>query len=278
MPLITAGALADRLAAGSPTRVLDVRWTLAAPDGREDYLAGHIPGAVYVDLETELADHSVPGRGRHPLPAVADLQNAVRRWGINIGDTVVVYDNWNAAGSARAWWLLTAVGVPDVRILDGGLAAWTSAGGALESGSPAVSAGDLTLAAAEPELGAMPTLTPEQVAALGDSGVLLDARPPQRYSGAEETVDPVAGHVPGARNLPSTRVLDADGRFLPPEVLREVFDEIGAQSEIPVGAYCGSGITAAVLAAAGDTIGRPVALFPGSWSEWITDPERPIAR
>lgn len=276
MPLITAEALADRLAAGRPTRVLDVRWTLAAPDGRDAYADGHLPGAVYVDLETELADHSVTGRGRHPLPAIDDLRNAVRRWGINTGDTVVVYDDWNAAGSARAWWILTAVGVPDVRILDGGLSAWTAAGGALEFGSVTPPAGDIALT--PPQSGALPTLTPEQVAEVGRSGVLLDARPPQRYSGAEETVDPVAGHIPGARNLPSTAVLDTDGRFLPPDRLRELFDGIGAQPDAVVGAYCGSGITAAVLAAAGDEIGRPVAVFPGSWSEWITDPDRPVAR
>lgn len=278
MPLITAEALAERLARGLPTRVLDVRWALPAPDGRDAYLGGHIPGAAYVDLETELTDHSVTGRGRHPLPAIADLQTAVRRWGINTGDTVVVYDDWNAAGSARAWWLLSAVGVADVRILDGGLSAWKASGGILESGSVTPPAGDILLNPAEPESGSLPTVTPQQVAALGSSGVLLDARPPQRYSGAEESVDPVAGHVPGARNLPSTAVLDADGRFLSPESLGRLFDEIGAAADIPAGAYCGSGITAAVLVAAADSIGRPIALFPGSWSEWITDPDRPVAR
>ena len=123
--LITATELAQHLAAGGPVTILDVRWQLSEPDGRAAYERGHIPGAVYVSLEDELSDHTVGGRGRHPLPSGRNVEAAARRWGIRHGVPVVVYDDWNRAGSARAWWVLTAAGISDVRILDGGLGAWT---------------------------------------------------------------------------------------------------------------------------------------------------------
>ena len=129
--LITATELADLIEAGDPMTILDVRWRLDEPDGRATYLQGHLPGAVYVSLEDELSDHTVEGRGRHPLPSGRSLQAAARRWGIRQDELVVVYDDWNRAGSARAWWVLTAAGLANVRILDGGLSAWRSSGGLL---------------------------------------------------------------------------------------------------------------------------------------------------
>jgi len=156
--LVTAEALVNRLAAGEPVTVLDVRWTLSEPDGVEHYLRGHLPGAVYVSLDDDLTDHEASGRGRHPLPSGSAVQAAARRWGIRSGVPVVVYDDWNRAGSARAWWVLTAAGVPDVRILDGGWSAWKAAGGAIETGPVDPTPGDVTVAHQDLYAGALPTL------------------------------------------------------------------------------------------------------------------------
>ena len=263
--LITATELARRLGAGEPVTVLDVRWQLTEPDGRAAYERGHIPGAVYVSLEDELSDHTVAGRGRHPLPSGRAVEAAARRWGIREGGPVVVYDDWNRAGSARAWWVLTAAGLQDVRILDGGLGAWT---GDLESGSVKPEPGDVTVAHDDLYAGALPTLTAAQ--AVGTP--LLDARAPERFRGDFEPIDPVAGHIPGASNLPSTGVLADDGTFLTDGDLTRLFDGIDK-----VGAYCGSGVTASVVVVALAAVGIDAALYPGSWSEWCSDPTRPIA-
>ncbi|MGB6108837.1 MAG: rhodanese-like domain-containing protein, partial [Mycobacterium sp.] len=143
--LITVAELAERLSTGEPPVILDVRWRLDRPDGRDDYLAGHLPGAVYVSLEDDLSDHRRTGLGRHPLPSGTDLQVAARRWGLRDGHPVVVYDDWNRAGSCRAWWVLTAAGIADVRILDGGLSAWTVAGGELHGGPARPAAGTVSV-------------------------------------------------------------------------------------------------------------------------------------
>lgn len=265
---ITADQLAGLLAQGQGIRVLDVRWKLTTPDGRSEYEAGHVPGAVYVSLEDELTDHARTGRGRHPLPSGAALEAAARRWGLCTGDVVVVYDDWNRAGSARAWWVLTAAGVPGVRILDGGLDAWKAAGGAIESGWRTAELGNIEVAYDDLYAGGLPTLTADQAAALGER--LVDARAPERFRGDTEPVDPVAGHVPGTRNVPSTSLLADDGTLLPAADLLLAWGD-GA------GAYCGSGVTAAVAVAAMAAAGLRVALFPGSWSEWCADPGRPVA-
>jgi thiosulfate/3-mercaptopyruvate sulfurtransferase len=189
------------------------------------------------------------------------VQAAARRWGVRTGVPVVVYDDWNRAGSARAWWVLTAAGITDVRILDGGLAAWR---GELVTGPSSAEPGDVTVTHQDLYSGALPTLTAEQAAAIP---VLLDARAPERFRGEVEPVDPVAGHIPGARNLPSTALLAADGTF--------ALDALPA-FDGPVGAYCGSGVTAAVLVAALAATGVDAALFPGSWSQWSADPGLPV--
>jgi thiosulfate/3-mercaptopyruvate sulfurtransferase len=261
--LITATELAERLAAGAPLTILDVRWQLTEPDGRAAYEQGHLPGAVYVSLEDELSDHSVTGRGRHPLPSGRSVEAAARRWGVHDGVPVVVYDDWNRAGSARAWWVLTAAGIPDVRILDGGLSAWT---GHLEAGAVTPEPGDVTVAHDDLYAGALPTLTAEQAAA---ADVLLDARAPERFRGEVEPVDPVAGHIPGAKNLPSTGLLSDDGTF--------ALDRLPV-IDGPAGAYCGSGVTASVVVAALAANGIDAALYPGSWSEWCSDPTHPVER
>ncbi|MGW0161355.1 sulfurtransferase [Mycobacterium sp. NPDC003323] len=263
---ITADSLAELLDAGQPVTLLDVRWQLSAPDGSVEHAAGHLPGAVYVSLEDELSDHGITGRGRHPLPSGANLQAAARRWGVRRDVPVVAYDDWNRAGSARAWWVLRAAGIDDVRILDGGLAAWTAAGHPLESGSVVATPGDVVVTRDDLYAGAMPTLTAEQAA---DHPNLLDARAPERFRGEVEPMDPVAGHIPGARNLPSTAVLTGDGTVLSEEELAALGWSFGGSEQ--VGVYCGSGVTAAVLVAALAAAGVDAALFPGSWSQWSSD-------
>jgi thiosulfate/3-mercaptopyruvate sulfurtransferase len=266
--LITATELRRLLAAGERVSLLDVRWQLAEPDGRASHSAGHLPGAVYVSLDDELSDHSVQGRGRHPLPSGAAVGQAARRWGIRPGVPVVVYDDWNCAGSSRAWWVLTAAGIPGVRILDGGLAAWTAIGGDLETGTPTVQSSDVSADYDDLYLGALPTVTADGAARLGPR--LIDARAPERFRGESEPVDPVAGHIPGATNVPSTSLLADDGTFLPDHDLSRALRDA-------TGAYCGSGVTASVVVAASAAIGSPMALFPGSWSQWSADTSRPVA-
>jgi thiosulfate/3-mercaptopyruvate sulfurtransferase len=270
--LISAAELAGLIQAGDPITLLDVRWRLDEPDGRETYLQGHLPGAVYVSLEDELSDHTITGRGRHPLPSGHSLQAAARRWGIPQDGLVVVYDDWNRAGSARAWWVLSAAGLANVRILDGGLSAWRSSGGRLESGPVTPQPGNVTVLHDDLYAGSRPTLTAEQSGAGGVT--LLDARAPERFRGDVEPVDPVAGHIPGAKNLPSTAVLADDGTFLDDAALARLLDHHGSS----VGAYCGSGVSATVTVAALAALGREAALFPGSWSEWSSDPNRPVGR
>ena len=277
--LITAVELMRRVREGDPPAILDVRWRLDEPDGRPAYLAGHLPGAVYVSLDDDLSDHGVIARGRHPLPRGDDLQAAARRWGLRQGRPVVVYDDWNRAGSSRAWWVLTAAGLSDVRILDGGLPAWTSAGGTLETGPVTPAPGDVTvvhsdLYAGDLYGGARATLTADEVAA-STVATLLDARAPQRFRGDEEPLDAAAGHIPGARNLPSTSLLAPDGTFLPDS---EIAARLAAcDPGESVGVYCGSGVTASVVLAALSAIGVSGALFPGSWSQWSGEAGRPVA-
>ena len=268
--LIDATELARLLATGTPVTILDVRWRLTEPDGRDAYERGHIPGAVYVSLEDELSDHTVAGRGRHPLPSGHAVETAARRWGIRTGQLVVVYDDWNRAGSARAWWVLTAAGIQDVRILDGGLAAWMAAEGELETGAVIPEPGDVTVRHDDLYAGARPTLSAEQATAVG---TLLDARAPERFLGDVEPIDPVAGHIPGACNAPSTGFLAGNGTFLGARDLTQLFGDVD-----DVGAYCGSGVTASVVVAALASVGIDAALYPGSWSEWCSDPMRPVER
>ncbi|MFX0580303.1 sulfurtransferase [Nocardia nepalensis] len=249
-------------------RLLDVRWALGDPDGPQHYLAGHIPGAVFVDLETELAAPPSPARGRHPLPDPTQLEKCARSWGVRTGDPVVVYDATGGMAAARAWWLLRWAGIADVRILDGGLPAWISAGGEIATGAePDPELGDI-----EVDPGQMPVIDAD--AAAKWSGVLLDARAGERYRGEVEPVDPQAGHIPGAISAPTAENLDADGRFHSADVLRDRFAAFGSG---PVAVYCGSGVTAAHQVAALAAAGIEAALYPGSWSQWSNDPKRPVA-
>ena len=271
--LTTAAELAGVIDAGQPVTILDVRWRLDEPDGWTAYRRGHLPGAVYVSLEHDLSDHSITGRGRHPLPSGRSLEAAARRWGIRDGAPTVVYDDWNRAGSARAWWVLTTAGIADVRILDGGLAAWRSAGGSLSTGPVDPSPGNATVTHDDLYHGALPTLTAQQV----HDVALLDARAPERFRGEEEPIDPVAGHIPGATNLPSGAVLNTDGTFVGRDAIAQLLHDLNVDDS-KIGAYCGSGVTAAITVAALAAAGYRAALFPGSWSQWSSDPGNPVAR
>jgi thiosulfate/3-mercaptopyruvate sulfurtransferase len=264
---------ASELLSGSGAVLLDVRWALGDDRGRARHLEGHLPRAVFVDLETELADPPSAAQGRHPLPSVQRLQAAARRWGINDSDAVVVYDASGGLAAARAWWLLRWGGLTDVRILDGGLDAWRRAGGPMETGDVVPEPGDVTLPG-----GCMPVLTIDEAAALPDSGgVLLDARARERYRGEVEPIDPRRGHVPGAVSAPTTGNLAADGTFRPRAEITARFAELGVGPGARVAAYCGSGVTAAHEIAALAVAGIDAALWPGSWSEWAADPGRPVA-
>lgn len=276
--LISVEQLFRERESSRPPVVLDVRWRLDHPDGRDEYEAGHIPGAIYVSLDDELASRGAPTDGRHPLPQTADLQTAARRWGIHRGDPVVVADDLNALSAARAWWLLVAAGIPNVRILDGGYRAWAAAGLPVATGAePAPDLGDIVLDEITRSPYA-PILALDEVAAFAQRGVLIDARAAERYRGETEPIDPRAGHIPGAVNRPTTENLDRDGRFLPTEELIAAFAEKGVHSDTRVAVYCGSGVTAAHEIAALTIAGHRPLLYPGSWSQWSNHPELPVAR
>ncbi|MEU3746279.1 MULTISPECIES: sulfurtransferase [Streptomyces] len=267
-PIISASELLSESAGARPPVLLDVRWTLGGPPGRPAYEAGHLPDAVYVDLDSELA--GPPGRGgRHPLPDVAAFGAAMRRAGVSAGRPVVVYDGGLGWGAARAWWLLRWTGHPDVRVLDGGLAAWT---GELSEKTPEPEPGDF-----RPEPGALGLLDADGAAELARAGLLLDARAAERYRGDVEPIDRVGGHIPGAVSAPTTENVDADGRFLDAAALRDRFTALGAAEGSPVAVYCGSGVSGAHEVLALEIAGIPAALYAGSWSEWSGDPARPVA-
>lgn len=270
--LIDAATLRKLLDGPEPPAVLDVRWALGDARGRERYRDGHIPAAVYVDLDTQLAAPAEATAGRHPLPDVAALTEAARSWGLRDGQAVVVYDDSGGLAAARAWWVLTWAGVADVRILDGALSAWRSAGFGLATGDHQAARGDVILSE-----GHLPVLTADEAEAVARDGILLDARAGERYRGESEPVDTRAGHIPGAISAPATDNLTADGRFAEPEILRSRFAELGAVPGRRVGVYCGSGVTAAHAIAALWIAGVDAALYPGSWSAWSADPRRPVA-
>ncbi len=269
--LVEPAALAAEIAAADPPTLLDVRWRLAGPPGREDYDDGHLPGAVFVDLDADLCGPPGAG-GRHPLPDPAALQQVLRAAGVRAGHPVVVYDGGDSMAAARAWWTLRWAGHQQVRVLHGGYPAWVAQHLPVVTGTPCPVPGDITVAP-----GGLPVLDADAAAELvAAGGTLLDVRAAARYRGETEPVDPVAGHIPGARNVPAARYAGPDGRFAAPPALRQIFDE--APTGTPVGAYCGSGVTAAQAVLALHLAGRAdAALYVGSWSDWITDPARPVA-
>lgn len=269
--LIGVEELAELLHTPERVRVLDVRWRMDQPEGRPDYVRGHIPGAVYVDLEHDLSYRGHPEEGSHPLPAVDDLEEAARRWGVRAGDVVVAYDDNSSVPAARLWWLLGRAGV-DVKVLDGGLRAWIRGGRLLEAGHVAVTRGDVVLARSDAGV-----LSIDDVGLIPEFGVLLDVRRQEHYRGLSSASDPVAGHIPGAVNLPATESIDERGRLKPPEELRRRFADVGAVRGARIALYCSSGVASAHSALALSEIGLRAEVYPGSWSQWSRHPSRPVA-
>lgn len=274
--LTDVNALATTLASAAPPTVIDVRWRLGGPPGRRQYEAAHIPGAAFVDLDAELCGRPGAG-GRHPLPDPAELERALRAAGVRSGRPVVAYDGGECQAAARLWWTLRWAGHEAVQVLDGGYAAWAEAGHPVEPGAVTPEPGDFAVTP-----GGMAVLDAAGALLMAREGVLLDARAATRYRGEEETVDPIAGHIPGALNLPAAELIGPDGRFWPAEELRARFARLGVTSGTAVGAYCGSGVTAANTLLALAVAGLPeatggAALYVGSWSEWVADPVRTVA-
>lgn len=257
--------------------LLDMRWHLGGPPGVESYRKGHLPGAVFVDLDRDVAGTPGP-EGRHPLPEPTAFGEAMRRVGVSGDRPVVVYDDADSTAAARLWWTLRYFGHENVRVLDGGFHAWATAGYPVETDwtegmeSVAPEPGDF-----RGRPGSLPVLDAAGAESLAKAGVLLDARASERYRGEVEPIDPVAGHIPGAVNAPTLGNVGVDGRFLPPELLRERFAKLGATDAVDVGAYCGSGVTAAHEILALHLAGIPAALYVGSWSAWVADPTHPVA-
>jgi len=269
-PLITVEHLRALIDAKAPLAILDVRWTLAGAE-REAYDEGHIPGAHFVSVDEDLAT-AAGEHGRHPLPAAEDFEATMRSCGVDREHHVVVYDAQGGTSAARAWWLLRYFGHDDVRVLDGGFPAWVAAGEQVSTRHPSHRRGDFV---ARP--GGMPLLDATAARALAGEGLLLDVRAPERYAGESEPVDPVAGHVPGAVNLPTVEHVDSDGRMLPHDALLARFQKAG-YDDGRIGAYCGSGINAAHTVLALEVAGvHEAELYADSWSGWITDSQRPVA-
>jgi thiosulfate/3-mercaptopyruvate sulfurtransferase len=300
-PLIDVATLARALAGQDPPALLDVRWRLGGPPGLGSYLAGHLTGAAFADLDQDLAGPPGAG-GRHPLPEVGVFQAAMRRVGVCDGRGIVVYDEGDSLAASRAWWTLRYFGHQQVQVLDGGYRAWVGAGQPVAGGPATGLPGDFT---ARP--GHMPLLGADGAAALARAGRLLDARAGERYRGEIEPIDPVAGHIPGAVSAPTAGNVTEDGHFRSAAELTGRFAALGIIADLgpagadlepavgpgpagassglagagsgpaQVGAYCGSGVTAAHEVLALDIAGIPAALYAGSWSHWLTHPARAIA-
>lgn len=273
--LIAVPALQARLAAGAPALVLDCRFDLARPAaGAEAYAAGHVPGARHADLDRDLSGPKTGRNGRHPLPSREAFAAWAGAQGVAPGVPVIAYDDAGGAYAARAWWMLRWLGHVDVAVLDGGWAAWTAAGGAVETATPPAAAGAPYPLSAAP---AMPTVDADTLLAQLGRWRLVDARAGERFRGEVEPLDPVAGHIPGATLRCFKDNLGPNGRFKAAEALRA---EFGAWASPPaeVVHQCGSGVTAChnllAMAHAGLEGSR---LYPGSWSEWCADPSRPVA-
>jgi thiosulfate/3-mercaptopyruvate sulfurtransferase len=250
-------------------KLIDIRWSLADPNGgRKAYEAGHIPGAVFVDLEEDITGEQ--GAGRHPLPTREQLEQAMRRAGIDNDDHVVVYDDGGGSVAGRVWWLLRLFGHDNVSVLDGGVQAYA---GELETGANTPEPGDFV--AAEPDRAMY--LDYDEVSQRSADDVLIDVRAPERYSGRTEPIDPIAGHVPGAKNVAWQENLDPQGKYLSPSELKKRYEALGVTGGNAV-VYCGSGVNACQAAIAIERAGLgPARVYAGSWSDWSRHEGAPIA-
>jgi len=292
-PLVQVEELTRQLAGPETSRpvVLDVRYRMNGPTGRGEFERGHLPGASYVDLDTELATIRPDGiGGRHPMPTVETFTAAMRSAGVTMSRPVVAYDDWASLPASRLWWMLRHLGFLNVRVLDGGIEAWTAAGRPTEPGPSYPGAGDFS--PASPGIGRL--LDAADATTYAGRHLLLDARAADRFRGENETIDPVAGHIPGAVSAPSLASVDSAGRFLPAAELAARFRQLGAtgrtsptEADAPdggppdpsrVGTYCGSGVQATHLALALCIAGITdhADVYIGSWSDWLTDPARPV--
>lgn len=258
--------------------VIDCRFDLAAPAaGRAAYKQGHLPGAYYAHLDDDLSGPVDPSTGRHPLPAPETFARRIAKWGVDNASQVVVYDDSGGSIAARLWWLFRWLGHDAVAVLDGGLAAWRDHGYVLEQGLQPPGAGNFV-----PRIraGLWMDSAEVEIALAEGKALLVDAREPARFVGEHEPIDPVAGHIPGARNVPFTGNLGVDGRFRAPAVLRARFEEMLGERDPAASLHmCGSGVTACHNLLAMELAGLPGGrLYVGSWSEWIRDPNRPVAR
>lgn len=267
--LIEAEELAALRAEGADLVILDARYDVTDAALRPASALAHIPGAVYVDLATELAGPQTATSGRRPLPDIRDLQRDARRWGINKDSHVVIYDGNKNVQASRVWWVLRWAGIERARLLNGGLKAWTEAGHEVTTDIALPATGDVELRA-----GGLPVADADDAAAIGRSGLLLDARDAKTYAGDPSKKD--SGHIPGARSAPALTSLDVDGRFKDAGALREGFAALGADSAGSIATYCGAGVAAAHLVVALRVAGYDPALYPGSWSAWTSEPDRPV--
>ncbi|MDE9367540.1 sulfurtransferase [Luteipulveratus sp. YIM 133132] len=272
-PLVSAEQLATRMDDGEPLVVLDVSWQLGAPSQRPLYDAAHLPGAAWVDFEEALSAQPGDG-GRHPMPDIAVFQAAMRAAGVDNESPVVVYDRSSSLAASRCWWLLEYCAHERVQVLDGGFGRWSALG--LPVSDEAVRPRPGNFVATPP---GRDVLDADGAAEYADRAVLLDARPADRFRGENETIDPVAGHIPGAVSAPALANLQEDGRFLPADDLAMRFTSRGVTPHCEVGVYCGSGVQAMHTALALDAsgLGTRSAVYVGSWSHWITDPDRAVA-
>lgn len=272
-PLISVEDLHARLGSDDPPVLLDVSWSLGQPSQRSAYDDGHLPGAAWVEFEEALSGEPGVG-GRHPMPDRAVFEDAMRAAGVSNDRDVVVYDRENGLSAARLWWLLGYAGHERVQVLDGGLRRWESLGHPLSAEAVEPVRGDFVATPPHREV-----LDADGAAEYADRHLLIDARPSDRFRGENETIDPVAGHIPGALSAPALANLQDDGRFLPADDLAVHLTAAGVRTGATVGVYCGSGVQAmhAALALEAAQIGVHPAVYVGSWSHWITDPERPVA-
>ncbi|WP_018155099.1 sulfurtransferase [Demetria terragena] len=272
-PLISAEHLQRARNSAAPPVLLDVSWSLGSESQRAAYDREHLPGAAWVEFEGALS--GLPGeQGRHPMPEVAAFTAALRAAGVRNDSHVVVYDRENSLSAARLWWLLKHAGHEAVQVLDGGMRRWLALGLPTNHDPVIPTPGDFVATPPHRQV-----LSAEDAADYADRHVLLDARPAPRFHGRQETIDPIAGHIPGAVSAPALNNLQEDGRFLPADDLAVHLTRVGVRPGAPVGVYCGSGVQAmhTALAIEAAQVGAEPAVYVGSWSHWITDPERPIA-